>query len=234
MGGARVWRPWAGPHLGSQLHPASGLPLAVTLPGAPSTEGPDSSGGQLISAVCGDALRAGTPPSHGGSSLLRSCRSCCAQGAGPEAGLRAEGEGQGPLSPPTRPGPESSEPCPQGPGARRHTSALHPRGPAPDGHCASSFRAGVGHRARAPPAPGVPPARTPAPLDAPPNWPPSPRYPYTSTRAPPSHPTHSAPPRTRIALATTHGPQARTMPCGAAVGGASGSCGRGSCSVNCR
>ena len=158
-------------------------------------EGPESSGGQLISAVCGDALRAGTPPSHGGSSLLRSCRSCSAQDAGLEAGHRAEGEGQGSLSPPTRPGPEPSEPCPPGPGARRHISALHPRGPAPDGHCASSFRAGVGHRARAPPAPGAPPARTPAPLDAPPKLPPLPPVPlHVHPRAPlPPHSLRPAP-----------------------------------------
>lgn len=161
-------------------------------------EGADPSGGQLIFAVRGDAPRAGTPPSHGGSTLLRSCRSCRAQGAGLEAGHRAEGEGLGSSSPPARPGPRRpglvrSLPSP----VRRalgleDISALRPRG-----HCASSFRAGVGRAPRSPgpSCPRDPSCQDPRPLDSPPD-PPPPRSPNTSTCAPLSHPTHPTPPRT--------------------------------------
>lgn len=137
-------------------------------------EGADPSGGQLISVMRGDAPRAGTPPSRGGSTLLRSCRSRGAQGAGLEAAHRAEGEGLGALSPPARPG--ASRAVSTGPWGRKRDL----RAPSMRPRARRSLLPGrCGPRATEP-KPLPPGPRPPAPL-------------HVHLRAPPP-PTHSHPP----------------------------------------
>ncbi|XP_065785014.1 uncharacterized protein [Muntiacus reevesi] len=154
---------WVGPAGGL----GQGLRLAATLPGAPGVEGADPSGGQPSSVMRGDAPRAGTPPSRGGGSLLRSCRGRSAQGAGLEAAPRAEGEGLDASAPPARPGASravSTRPW----GRKRHLRAPSTRPRArrslPPGRCGPGPRPRHVHL-RAPPHPThSPPTPAPHPL----------------------------------------------------------------------